>query len=183
MITSEATNVSKETTDRFKLCGIDISLIVARSIYHIIGDNGTTPFYSSEDLVHFKKLTEGKVLIVGRKTYDNLPNLRNRTIICLTRNREFSGHIFCKPTLESALRLGFDIARDNDSTEVIIAGGASVYYSALEYVTRAYVTTVNSDCNGDTYFDEDFDNGESWAAVAYRKLSSEAFFKEYVRTR
>jgi len=136
-----------------------VSLIVAVSSNGVIGRDGGLPWRLSKDLKHFKKLTMGHHLIIGRHTWDEVGRpLPGRTMVVVTRSRCFAPEgVRVAHSLEEAL----DIARDDD--EPFIGGGAHIYRMALEknLVDRLYITGVHAEVEGDTVFpDIDLDNWE-----------------------
>ncbi len=139
-----------------------VSLIVAVSSNGVIGRDGGLPWRLSNDLKHFKKLTMGHHLIIGRRTWDEVGKpLPGRTMVVVTRSRRFAPEgVRVAHSLEEAL----DIARDDD--EPFIGGGAHIYRMALEkiLVDRLYITRVHAEVDGDTFFpDIKFD---AWKLVS-----------------
>ena len=139
-----------------------VSLIVAVSSNGVIGRDGGLPWRLSNDLKHFKKLTMGHHLIIGRRTWDEVGKpLPGRTMVVVTRSRRFAPEgVRVAHSLEEAL----DIARDDD--EPFIGGGAHIYRMALEnnLVDRLYITRVHAEVDGDTFFpDIKFDD---WKLVS-----------------
>ena len=134
-----------------------LALIVAVARNGVIGKDGDLPWHVSEDLKHFKKTTNGHVIIMGRKTHDSigraLPRRRN---IVVTRQPDlrFAG---CETAndLEEAIAL----ARTTDACPFII-GGASLYEEALPIATELHLTTIDQDVEGDTYFPTDLTDFE-----------------------
>lgn len=128
-----------------------ISIIVAMSKNRVIGHDGKLPWHLPSDLHHFKQLTMGHKVIMGRKTYESLPSkfrpLPGRENIVLSRREKLlDGKIRTFASLEYAL----DYSRDD--SEVFVIGGQSVFEQTLPYVTRLYLTTVMIECEGDAYF-------------------------------
>lgn len=129
-----------------------LALIAAVARHGVIGRDGGLPWHLPEDLRHFKAITSGHAIIMGRKTHQSigraLPNRRN---IVVTRGRgaSFDG---CEAasTLEQAIQL----ARTTDPCPFII-GGASLYEEALPYATEIHLTTIDRDVEGDVHFPED----------------------------
>jgi len=134
------------------------SIIVAASQNGVIGKDGQLPWKLLSDLRRFKELTMGHICVMGRKTYESLPPklrpLPGRTTIGLTRLSPLS--LFKE-------RLGFDWCHSlNDAinlalmnvaeTELFVCGGGEVYREALPIVDRVYLTVVDRDFKGDTYF-------------------------------
>ena len=139
-----------------------VSLIVAVSSNGVIGRDGGLPWRLSNDLKHFKKLTMGHHLIIGRRTWDEVGKpLPGRTMVVVTRSRRFAPEgVRVAHSLEEAL----DIARDDD--EPFIGGGAHIYRMALEnnLVDRLYITRVRAEVDGDTFFPDI--NLDDWKLVS-----------------
>lgn len=126
-----------------------LALVVAMSRNRVIGVNGGLPWKEPEDLKHFKKLTLGHCVIMGRKTCDSigrpLPQRRN-LIISRQGGLAIPGcEVF--PDLNAAI----DAARATDAEPRII-GGAEIYRQSLPLVTVMYITEVQREIDGDTRF-------------------------------
>lgn len=130
-----------------------ISLIVAFSKNYVIGNNGKIPWEIEGEKKRFKDLTTGNVVIMGRRTYEEIGRpLPNRTTIVLSHTRNFDAeNCMTAKSLPEALRLA-------DGREVFIAGGAKIYEEALPLVEKMYITEIDATIPGDTYF-PDFDKG------------------------
>lgn len=127
-----------------------ISLIVAQSINHVIGKNNQLPWHLPADLKHFKNLTMGKPIIMGRKTFESigkpLPGRRN---IVISRDKRFFAD-------------GCDIFHSIDDAlnavttekEVMIIGGANLYSQVLHRAECIYMTIVDAKFDGDVFFPE-----------------------------
>jgi dihydrofolate reductase len=130
-------------------------IIAAVAENGVIGKDGDLPWHKPEDMKHFRELTTGKPVVMGRKTFESLPEdyrpLPDRRNIVLTR----SG---VEEDVEeaSSLEEAWEIASE-DSDRVFIAGGASVYESTLPEADRMEMTRIHEEYDGDTYFPE-FDN-------------------------
>lgn len=122
-------------------------LAIARN--GVIGKDGKVPWHIPEDMRHFRDMTVGHAIIMGRKTYEEtrrpLPRRRN---IVISRDPAFSAP-GCEvvTTLEKAISL----ARETDPEPRVI-GGAEIYRLALPLTTRIYLTEVDRDVEGDTVF-------------------------------
>lgn len=127
---------------------LSVSLIAAMAKDRVIGMNNKMPWHLPADLMHFKKVTLGKPIIMGRKTFDSIGRpLPGRENIVLTRNPRWSvSGVTTKPSLESAL----DYCEDE--SEVMIIGGANVYAQAIPFANRMYLTFIDLDVSGDAYF-------------------------------
>ena len=132
-----------------------ISIIVAMDKKGVIGLEGDLPWHLSADLKHFKAITMGKPLIMGRKTHESigrpLPGRRN---IVVTHSQDFKAE-GC--VVVNSLDDAFQAAGDVD--EVMIMGGSGIYDQSLARADQLYLTEVHADVEGDVYFHE-FDKDE-----------------------
>ncbi|MDH2916508.1 MAG: dihydrofolate reductase [Gallionella sp.] len=137
-----------------------LSIIVAMAQNRTIGVNNTLPWRCPEDLKHFKALTMGHHMIMGRKTFDSIGKaLPGRTTVVVTRdkNLKIDGCIVTH-SLQDALK-----ACAGDS-ETFIVGGADIYTQSLALADTLYITEIRQDVEGDAHFPE-FDKS-SWEEVA-----------------
>lgn len=121
---------------------------------HAIGKNGVLLWHVPQDMQRFKTLTTGHPVIMGRKTWESLPEhfrpLPNRSNIVITRQKKYPAQgAFVVNALEQALYLAKTCPGAN---EIFIIGGASIYAEALPHTNRLYLTLVDSDTQGDTFF-------------------------------
>ena len=127
-----------------------LSIIVAMSSNRVIGVNNTLPWYISEDLKHFKSLTIGHTIIMGRKTYESigrpLPNRRN---IVISRNTEAS---YEGAEVVHSIEDAFSICKNDN--EVFVIGGSNIYEQALSLVDYIYITEIKKSFSGDAFFPE-----------------------------
>ena len=127
------------------------TLVVAMGANRVIGVDGALPWRLPEDLAHFKQLTLGHPMVMGRATYESIGRpLPGRTTIVVTRDPRWSAEgVEVAHSLDEAL----DRARSLDD-EVFLVGGAQVYAAALErdLVDVLVVTRVAASPDGDTYF-------------------------------
>lgn len=132
--------------------------IIAMSNNRCIGKDNKLPFHSSEDFKWFKEFTMGKTLIVGRKTFDTLPNLKDRKCFVLSKNEEVGSSKF-----NSNKMLGIFVPENyitdmvgygSDLSDLVIAGGKSIYELFMPYITEFYVTILDVEVVGDTYMPE-----------------------------
>ena len=131
-----------------------ISLIVAVAENGVIGRDGTLPWRISADLKTFRRLTMGKPLIMGRRTFQSLKKpLDGRDNIVITRNTDFSpaGAIIAHD-FASALEAARDCALMRGVDEIPVIGGTTVFESALPLAHRIYKTEVHSSPAGDAFF-------------------------------
>jgi dihydrofolate reductase len=127
-----------------------LSAIVAMAANRVIGANNQLPWRLPADLARFKRLTMGHTLLVGRKTYESIGRpLPGRTFVVVTRQRGYAPTgVKVAHTVDEALAL----AQDDD--EVFIAGGAEIYAQTMDRLNRLYLTRIERDFSGDTYFPE-----------------------------
>ncbi len=137
-----------------------ISIIVAMARNRTIGVNNTLPWRCPEDLKHFKALTMGHHMIMGRKTFDSIGKpLPGRTTVVVTRDKNLAidGCIVAH-SLQDA------IAACASDTETFIVGGAEIYAQSLELADTLYITEIQQDVEGDAHFPE-FDKN-AWQETA-----------------
>ncbi|MGC8534223.1 MAG: dihydrofolate reductase [Rhizomicrobium sp.] len=128
----------------------DIVLVLARARNGVIGRNNGLPWRIPEDMRRFKALTLGKPVIMGRKTFDSLPQkpLGGRTNIVLSRTlRSSDPAVLVADTPLRALAL----ARAQAPKEIAIIGGAEVYAAFLPFAQRIELTEIDADVPGDTF--------------------------------
>lgn len=138
-----------------------VSLIVAKSKNNVIGNKGKLPWNISEDLKRFKELTTDNVVIMGRKTYESLPKkskpLPNRINIIISRDENYTvPNCLVFNDIKTAIR------KAGTNKEVFIIGGGEIYKEGLNYADKLYITEVENDVVGDTYFPE---LSENWVEV------------------
>ena len=130
---------------------MEISIIVSVSENWMIGKNNKLLWKLSDDLKRFKKITDGKPVIMGQKTFESLPNgaLPNRTNIVLSDDINFTAPniITASSVVESLLK-----AKDTKSDETFIIGGGMIYRLFLDYADKVYLTVVHTTIDGDTSF-------------------------------
>ncbi len=148
--------------------GVRISLIVAVAENGVIGRDGDLPWRLPDDLRHFKAVTMGKPVLMGRRTWDSLKGpLPGRRNLVLSRNAALqrSGAEIVS-SLEDALRVAADV------DELVVIGGAQLYALALPVADRLYVTRVHASVSGDTHFPEI--QWEDWHCVERRTHPADA---------
>ena len=132
-------------------------LIVAFNKKNVIGKNNSIPWHIPEDLKYFKELTNNHIVVMGRKTYESLPQkpLPNRINVVITsqpENYENSENIIFT-NIESSLNKIFEINRKNDNKKkVFVIGGSSIYQYFFQYCSQFHITNIFNDCEGDTFF-------------------------------
>ncbi|HRO83125.1 MAG TPA: dihydrofolate reductase [Alicycliphilus denitrificans] len=142
---------------------MQLALIYARAANGVIGKDGAMPWHLPEDLAHFKRLTQGHPVIMGRKTWDSLPArfrpLPGRANIVVTRQADWNE---IGAQRASSLREALSMAEQTDS-EAWIIGGAQIYAQALPLASRVEVTEIGRDFDGDAHAPQ---LGPEWQEVA-----------------
>ncbi|MDR2231757.1 MAG: dihydrofolate reductase [Tannerella sp.] len=134
-----------------------LSIIVALGEKNEIGCRNRLPWHLPADLKRFKELTTGHAIVMGRKTYESLPNgaLPNRKNIVLSRNPDFS----C-PDCRVFSSLPEALIKLSGETEVFIIGGSQLFSQALPLVDKLYLTRIHSEFpEADTFFPEIDESG------------------------
>lgn len=128
----------------------EICLIAAVSENRIIGRDNKLPWRIPEDLKRFKELTTGHPIIMGRKTFESIGRpLPDRTNIVVSANESFEapGCIVCHSIGEA-----IKVAREKDQDKVFIIGGGKVYQGSIGLAQKLYLTVVEGEFEGDTFF-------------------------------
>lgn len=132
-----------------------LSFIVAVAGNGVIGRDGQLPWRQSSDLKLFRRLTMGKPILMGRKTWGTLAKrpLDGRDNIVVTRDRGFMADgAMVAHTLEGGLDLARAAARSRGADEVMVIGGAEIYRALLPVVDRIYLTEIDAEPEGDALF-------------------------------
>ena len=141
----------------------EINVIVAMTKSRVIGKAGKLPWHLSADLKLFKAHTTGNIVIMGRKTFDSigrpLPNRRNIVVSKSIKDSEKVSGVDYFPDLDHAIA-----AAQEGSGRIFIIGGASIYHQMIEKADRLYISLVDGEFEGDTYFPEVKD--DVWKVVA-----------------
>lgn len=148
---------------------MDIAIIAALAKNAIIGKNNALPWHIPEDLQFFKRMTLGKPVIMGRKTFDAigkpLPGRRN---IVVTRNPEL---VIAGVEVVHSLEQALEFAAQDNPAEIMVIGGAELYAQALPIAKRLYLTYIDQEFEGDSRFPEI--SQEAWLEVARETHSSQ----------
>jgi dihydrofolate reductase len=137
-----------------------ISLIVAMASNRVIGLNNKMPWHLSADLKKFKKITMGSPILMGRKTHESIGKpLPGRTNIIISRNLDYrQDGCLVFNDLETALKKTCESA-----DEIFVIGGSDLYEAILPMADTIYLTLINGEFPGDTFFPEiDLDD---WSEV------------------
>lgn len=124
-----------------------ISLIVAYANNQVIGNKGCIPWKIKGEQKRFREITTGNVVIMGRRSYEEIGRpLPNRTTIVVSNTKDFNGdNCFTAKSLDEAIKMAGD-------RDIYISGGARLYEEALPIVEKMYITEIDCDIEGDTYF-------------------------------
>ena len=143
-----------------------ISMLVACSTNNVIGRDGDLPWRLSADLKHFKRLTMGHPILMGRKTLQSIGRLLpGRTTIVMTRDPEFQfegAHI--ARDWQAACEIAANHKHEKQPAELFVVGGAQIYELAMPAANRLYLTRVHAEISGDTFFPE-YDS-DAWNVVS-----------------
>lgn len=160
--------------------------IVAVDLNWGIGFKGNLLQRIPEDMKLFKQMTLGKVVVMGRETFESLPGkepLKDRINIVLSKDRMFINEkvIICRSIDE----LSHELKKYN-SDDVFVIGGESVYTQLLPYCTEAYVTKIHNSYVADKYFNN-LDKEESWKLIVTSDLQAykdiQFVFSRYMNTK
>tara|TARA_B100000745_G_C20128335_1_gene386556 strand:+ start:350 stop:844 length:495 start_codon:yes stop_codon:yes gene_type:complete len=137
-----------------------LSMIAACDRNRAIGYEGDIPWDIPDDLQFFKTMTIGKTLVMGRKTFESLGNrpLPNRKTIVLTSNTEQ-----LHPNIQQVNSIDPILELAKTNTDVMICGGGQVYLTFLPYCEIVYLTEIDLDVGGDTFFPKFED--DNWKRV------------------
>lgn len=139
-----------------------LSIIVAKAKNNIIGKDNKMIWHLPEDLKHFKELTTGHAIIMGRKTFESLGKvLPDRKHIVFTQNPDFKVNDNNVEIVHSLLQIQ-DLIEGEE--EAFIIGGAMIYNFLMPYVKKMYVTEIDKDFDGDTFFPRI--NDEIWKEIS-----------------
>jgi dihydrofolate reductase len=142
-----------------------LSIIVAQSTNRVIGRQNKLPWYLPEDLKYFKRITQGKPIIMGRKTYESIGRpLPGRLNIVITRSTTYQPlGVKVVNSLEAAIELAEHQALIDGVDEALVIGGAEIYQQAMSLAERLYLTQVHAEIEGDAYFPEI--NAQKWQQI------------------
>ena len=142
-----------------------LSIIVAKAKNNIIGKENKLIWHLPEDLKHFKELTTGHTMIIGRKTFESLGRvLPNRKHVVFSQNPDFKVDDENVEIVHSMLQIQEYIENEEEN---FVIGGAMIYNLLMPYVTKMYVTQINKDFEGDTFFPRIDEN--VWKEVSREK--------------
>ncbi len=167
---------------------MQLALIAAAARNNVIGCDNQLPWHLPQDLKYFKTVTLGKPVIMGRKTFESIGRpLPGRTNIVVTRGASWSppDGVSCASGLVEAIGLARKALEQESGQagEVIVMGGGEIYRNSLALADRVYLTRVDLEPEGDTYFPSLPDN--EWRLASEREGDPDAplrhWFQVYER--
>lgn len=130
-----------------------LSVIVAMAHNRVIGLNNQMPWHLPADLAWFKKNTLNKPVIMGRKTFESIGRpLPNRHNIVISRQIEPSDNKISNVSWVKSIDEAISLAQAQQPDEVFILGGGNIYQQVLPLIDRLYLTHIDAELQGDTYF-------------------------------
>jgi dihydrofolate reductase len=134
-----------------KLVNMLVSMIVARGKNNVIGVKGEIPWRLPADLAYFKQTTMGHHLLMGRKTYESIGKpLPGRPNLVISRNMSYQLPA-CR--VFSAVQEGIAFAKASGETELFVIGGGEIYKACFPLADKLYITEVDIEVQGDTFFE------------------------------
>lgn len=153
-----------------------IALVVAHGTNRVIGNQGRIPWDLPEDLHHFRDLTTGHAIVMGRKTYESIGRpLPGRLNIVVSTTAVFEGdNLVTVTSIEDAIKAAGD-------RDVFFAGGARIYEESLPLVDRMYITEVDGVFDGDAFFPEY--STEGWERIVEQEFQGDLPYRfvTYIR--
>jgi dihydrofolate reductase len=144
-----------------------LSIIVAFDQNRVIGKDNKLPWHLPADLKHFKSLTMGHHMIMGRKTYESIGRpLPGRTTVIITRQKNFVA-----PGCVVAGSLDEALALIKNDDEVFVIGGAQIFEIAMKKCNKLYTTLIHHRFNGDTFFPEI--DSDKWKETSRRDFTAD----------
>lgn len=132
-----------------------VQIVVARARNNIIGRDGDMPWRLPTDLRHFKAVTLGAPVVMGRKTFQSIGRpLPGRANIVVSRSGFQADGVTVAQTLETAISLARQIAQETGSAKMSVIGGGEIYRQAIARADELYMTEVDAEIEGDTHFPE-----------------------------
>jgi dihydrofolate reductase len=143
-----------------------VVLVAAVAENGVIGRGGTLPWRLKSDMQHFRRLTVGRPVVMGRKTYESIGKpLKDRTNIVITRDRGFTADgVMVANSLETAMDMAREDARQRGAESIAIIGGAGIFSEGLAIADRLEITRVHAAPAGDTFFPSI--DGKIWRETA-----------------
>lgn len=160
-----------------------INIIAAMAKNRVIGANGKIPWDIPEDKKYFSRLTQGSVVIMGRRTFEEigfpLPNRYN--IIVSKTLKTDKKDLACADSLEQALSMAKKCTdQQKRNVEIFLCGGERIYNEGLKKARRIYLTELENEYNGDAFFPE-FDSHEFKLVTKERSPKEKLYYCVYER--
>jgi dihydrofolate reductase len=148
--------------EKYKITPMTISLIAAVANNNVIGKDNQLIWHLPADLKHFKRITMGHVVVMGRKTYESMMKpLPGRVNVIITRNENYHVEgVIIATSLNAALK-------DMNVEEVFIIGGGEIFKQGMALANKIYLTQIHADFEGDTFFPEI--NPHEWIIIQEEK--------------
>ena len=133
---------------------VELILIAAVAENGVIGQGGTLPWRLKSDMAHFRAVTMGKPVVMGRKTYQSIGKpLPGRTNIVVTRDRTFTAPgIVVTNDVEAALAAARDDAKQRGVDEIMVIGGTDIFVQTMPLADKLEITHVHARPEGDVFF-------------------------------
>ncbi|MBX3521091.1 MAG: dihydrofolate reductase [Xanthobacteraceae bacterium] len=133
---------------------LPLVLVVAIAENGVIGRHGSLPWRIPGDLKHFKSVTMGKPMVMGRKTYESIGRpLPGRTSLVLTHDKNWRADgVIVGHSLEEILKLANDAAKKTGANEIAVIGGSGLFEETLPFAAKIELTEVHAKPEGDVYF-------------------------------
>lgn len=151
-----------------------ITLIAGIAQNNCIGNNGTLPWHIPEDLKHFKELTTNKTVVMGRKTWESLPEkfrpLPNRKNVVITRQTDYA-----VPDGVLTFSSTEDVFAQLATEDIFIIGGAELYKQTIDHADALEITHINQTVDGDAFFPQI--NAETWREVSRKDHDGYSFVR------
>ena len=143
-----------------------VVLVAAVAENGVIGHGGTLPWRLKSDMQHFRRLTLGRPVVMGRKTYESIGKpLKDRTNIVITRDPGFAVKgIVVANSLETAMDMAREDAQQRGADSIAVIGGAGIFSDCLAIADRLEITLVHASPAGETYFPPI--DGKMWREIA-----------------
>jgi dihydrofolate reductase len=131
-----------------------VVLVAAVAENGVIGRDNALPWRLKSDMQHFRRLTLGRPVVMGRKTYESIGKpLKDRTNIVVTRDRSYAAAgVLVADSLEKAMQLARQDARQRGADSIAVIGGAGIFADSLAAADRLEITQVHASPPGDTFF-------------------------------
>jgi len=131
-----------------------VVLVAAVAENGVIGRDGALPWRLKSDMQHFRRLTLGRAVVMGRKTYESIGKpLKDRTNIVISRDPAYAAEgIVVANSLDAAMQMAREDARRRGADSIAVIGGAGIFSDCLAIADRLEITLVHASPPGDTFF-------------------------------